>query len=73
MIQTIFFPIKSHKGSIERRERELGGMEYSKKKLLSCLKDVIHSYNPIFLWRIQWKCYHNDLVVSTPHKTYSDI
>ena len=66
--ENVFFPIQSHQRGLERRERQPGGVQQEKLDVMFRRCDT--SYNPIFLWRIQWKCFHNDLVVSTPLKTY---
>ena len=46
-----FFPIESHQGGLECKERQPSGVQ--KEKLDVMFRRCDTSYNPIFLWRIR--------------------
>ena len=57
--ENVFFLIQSHQGGLERREWRPGGVQQVNLDVIFRRCDT--SFNPIFLWQIRWKCFHNDL------------
>ena len=57
--ENVFFLIQSHQGGLERREWRPGGVQQVNLDVIFRRCDT--SFNPIFLWQIRWKYFHNDL------------